>query len=242
MNIKKVSIYRPSYKKFLSFKIDIKKQKKILKFNKQKWKKKQKQFLKLNRKNSRNCYYKFYDNYSHHIPNFSNKFSNNFKRNIKNNLLFRLQYGYLSFKYVKKLVNLSYLKSKSSGMRSNVKYFFIEFLERRLDIMLVRTHFAVSVRNARQMISHGNVKVNNIVVHCNSFLLQKGDKITFKKELHELIECRMLEATFWPFSPNYTQISYKIFQICIVEDIKHSNICNNLTVWLDWNSIRQIYL
>ena len=240
--MKKVSIYRSRYKNFLIFKIDIQKKKKILTFNKQKWKNYQKQFLRLNVKSFRNCYYKFYDNYLYNIPNFSNKFSNNYKRNMKNKLLFRLQYGYLSYKYVKKLINLSYLKSYSIGMGINAKYFFLEFLERRLDIILVRTNFAITVRNSRQIISHGHVKVNDTIVKYSSFLVKKGDKITLKKELHELIEYRMTETVFWPFPPKHTQISYKIFQICIIEDIKYSNVCNNLGIWLDWNSIRQVYI
>ena len=60
---------------------------------------------------------------------------------------------------------------------------FIELLERRLDNVVFRAGFARSRRHARQIISHGHVKVNGRKVDIPSFLVKVGDEIEVKKEI-----------------------------------------------------------
>ena len=60
---------------------------------------------------------------------------------------------------------------------------FIELLERRLDNVVFRAGFARSRRHARQIVSHGHVKVNGRKVDIPSFLVKVGDEIEVKKEL-----------------------------------------------------------
>ena len=64
---------------------------------------------------------------------------------------------------------------------------FIEKLETRLDTALYRTYFSYSFKNARQFISHKKVYVNNKIVQHNSYLLKKGDLITFDKDIAKFI-------------------------------------------------------
>ncbi|MFN7181165.1 MAG: 30S ribosomal protein S4 [Planctomycetota bacterium] len=55
-------------------------------------------------------------------------------------------------------------------------------LERRLDSILYRSGYALSIPQARQLCSHGHVKVNGQYVYSPSFLVSPGDEITFKEK------------------------------------------------------------
>ena len=150
--------------------------------------------------------------------------------------MFQVQYGFLSRKYMKKLIDFVYLKN-----RANSRGFFVGSLESRLDVMLSRTKFVLTIRNARQFISHGHVLVNGVCVKCCSFLLKKGDKITFKRRAHNIIEYNLGKSNIWPLPSKHVQISYKIFQIIILEDMRYINLGNNFVVWFDWDSIMKRY-
>lgn len=61
---------------------------------------------------------------------------------------------------------------------------FIELLERRLDNVVFRAGFGLSRRHARQLVSHGHIKVNGRKVDRPSYLVDVGDEIEIvSKEL-----------------------------------------------------------
>ena len=157
------------------------------------------------------------------------------KQKIKNKRTFQLQYGFLSKKYIKGLVNRAFVSNKF-----NDRYFFVSVLESRLDVMLMRTNFVLTIRSARQLISHGNVLVNGEPVKCCSFLLKAGDKITFREHVHDIISYNLGRSSMWPFPAKHVQVSHKIFQIIVLENTE-SNLCNNFVAWFDWHSIMQGY-
>jgi small subunit ribosomal protein S4 len=53
----------------------------------------------------------------------------------------------------------------------------LEFLERRLDNTIFRLGFTLTRPQARQIVAHGHVSVNNRKVDRPSFLVKTGDKI-----------------------------------------------------------------
>jgi len=53
-------------------------------------------------------------------------------------------------------------------------------LERRLDNMVYRIGFAVSRKEARQMVSHTHVTVNGMTVNVPSYLVKEGDEIAIR--------------------------------------------------------------
>ncbi len=57
----------------------------------------------------------------------------------------------------------------------------LELLERRLDNIIFRSCFAVSRTQARQMVTHGHVLVNNRKVSIPSYSVKAGDMIEIKK-------------------------------------------------------------
>ncbi|MGD0231581.1 MAG: 30S ribosomal protein S4 [Syntrophorhabdales bacterium] len=54
------------------------------------------------------------------------------------------------------------------------------FLERRLDNMVYRLGFAVSRKEARQIVSHSHVAVNGRTVDIPSYFVKEGDEITIR--------------------------------------------------------------
>ena len=64
--------------------------------------------------------------------------------------------------------------------KTNVNIFnnFITILESRLDINLVRLKFARSIFQAKQLINHKKIKVNDKIVNKPNFILKKGDIVS----------------------------------------------------------------
>jgi small subunit ribosomal protein S4 len=62
----------------------------------------------------------------------------------------------------------------------------ITMLERRLDNMVYRMHFAGSRKQARQLVSHGHVLVNNRRVSIPSFLVKVEDQIEIRENSKKL--------------------------------------------------------
>ncbi|MBA7543576.1 30S ribosomal protein S4 [subsurface metagenome] len=59
-------------------------------------------------------------------------------------------------------------------------------LERRLDSIVYRMHFASSRNQARQLVSHGLVKVNGRRVNIASFIVKQGDEIELKEKAKKM--------------------------------------------------------
>lgn len=55
-------------------------------------------------------------------------------------------------------------------------------LEQRLDNMVYRIGFANSIRMARQLVSHGHIRVNEKKIDIPSYLIKPGDVITLKEK------------------------------------------------------------
>ena len=63
---------------------------------------------------------------------------------------------------------------------------FLQLLERRLDNVVYRMHFAVSRSQARQLISHGHVFVNGKPVNVPVYEIKVGDVIEIKEKSKRL--------------------------------------------------------
>lgn len=242
MIVIKKSRYRPIYKKFLNLKSNVQNKQKIFKFKKKKWKNLLFNLTKAITKKKRGGYYKFYDQNSYYISKYNNFFLKNYKQNVLTKKRFNLFFGNLGKKYLKNKVNESYKKSNQIKNIINSTNYFNNILEKRLDIILLKSHFVLSIRNARQLISHNQVLVNNIIVNDSSFLLKKGDLITFSKKSHKLLKYYLTIGEVWPLSPQYLQISYKLFSIRVIEDNKSFNNFSNNSIWLNLNDVMKFYI
>ena len=69
---------------------------------------------------------------------------------------------------------------KALQKRGNTTENFIGLLERRLDTVIYRAKFAITVFAARQLINHGHVRVNGKKVNIASYLVTEKDTIEIK--------------------------------------------------------------
>jgi|TARA_B110000261_G_scaffold164681_1_gene216179 ribosomal protein S4 len=233
--------HKPVYKKFAFLKKNVQNKSKLLNFKKRKWQFLLSQLAKISKTRKNNSYYKFYDQNVYLTPKYNNFFSKNYKQNLLTKKAFNLFYGNLLNRFLKKSVFQAQISSNRVQNKINSKLFFKELLERRLDTTLLRSHFVTSTMNARQLISHGHVRINSVRVYDSSVLLKKGDVITFSKKSHKLLKHFLLSAEFWPLPPQTLQISYKIFQIVMVDDVKLSNSSDFFSMWLNFNEVIECY-
>jgi len=64
---------------------------------------------------------------------------------------------------------------------------FMRYLEIRLDNIVRRLGFAISLSQARQLVSHGHISVNGRCVNIPSYLLKVGDEITISPKMLESV-------------------------------------------------------
>lgn len=205
---------KPLYKKLLSLRKNIQNRSKLTKFRKKKWQKFQRLIAKIRKK-------KFYDPKSYFLFNFKNFFSRKFKYNLQNKQRLSYNYGKLRKSCLKKLVKSTLSEFKKRNTHATV--LFIEKLEARLDTALCRAYFSYSFNNAKQLISHKKVYVNGKIVSHNSYLLKKGDLITFDKSVFGHICLNISTSNKRIIPPKHYHINYKTFQILVIEDIKYNN-------------------
>ena len=85
-------------------------------------------------------------------------------------------------KYYGDITEKQFIKiyQEASRKRGDTSQILIELLERRLDAAVFRLKFAPTVFAARQLVSHGHVKVNGKVVDRKSYQIKDGDEISLQ--------------------------------------------------------------
>ena len=89
-------------------------------------------------------------------------------------------YGNITEKQFKRIYK------EASRMKGDTSENLIGLLERRLDAIVYRAKFAVTVFAARQFINHGHVLVNGRRVNIPSYRCKPGDVIEVRKKSKEL--------------------------------------------------------
>jgi small subunit ribosomal protein S4 len=103
--------------------------------------------------------------------------------------MFKLFYGDISKSHMKKRIKVV-LKKK----HKKISLIFLELFERRLDTILYRSKFGLSMRNARQLIFHGKIFVNNKPIKIKSHVLSFGDLITINQKDFKLIKTNVQQS------------------------------------------------
>ena len=177
--------------------------------------------------------------YVSRFPSYLKKKHSN-KLNVKQSL--SLYYGSLLRKYIKKQINNSLKKTTYAKKKfGNANFFFLKLLESRLDTVLYRSFFTLSMRNSRQLITHGHVVVNKKVIKSNSFILKKGDLIEINSNYHRLINNNIKRSFLWPLPPKYLIINFRTFQIFFHENIEITNFSTHFPFWADINTLIKYY-
>jgi len=100
----------------------------------------------------------------------------------------------------------------------------IRKLECRLDNMVYRMNFGSSIREARQMVTHGHMEVNGKKVDIPSFALSVGDIVTLrqKSRKNEVYRENFMEKAFNTVS--YVEIDKENFSAVLVKKVERSEV------------------
>ncbi|MBA1338437.1 MAG: small subunit ribosomal protein S4 [Pelagibacterales bacterium] len=93
--------------------------------------------------------------------------------------------------------------------RGNTSENFIGLLERRLDTVIYRAKFAITVFSARQLINHAHVKVNGRKVNIPSYLVKENDTIEIRDKSKELLVIMGALVSKERDTPDYIQMDEK---------------------------------
>jgi small subunit ribosomal protein S4 len=136
---------------------------------------------------------------------------------------------------------------KAGYYKGNQTINFIILMERRLDVILLRSKISPSMRELHQFIQHGHFFVNESLVKKPSFLLKKNDLIKVKSNSIEFIKNKsssyysslvinnniskkltsnkLIKKQIILFTPNYIEFNYFLMQGKLVTTPDVKNIC-----------------
>lgn len=226
--------YKPFYKQFIRLRKNVQNRPKLFTFKKQKWKRFQ-QFSKKQLKFYKR--FKIKDQFQLSVSKFTSR-GNSFQKKYRNNLherkLFSLFYGGLKKKYIKNVINSKSIASNSTDFKYNI----LKFFESRLDVVLYRAKFNLSIRGAAQFILHGHVKVNGTIVRNKSYILKTNDLIEIMPTVksRSLVKKSLDGSNFWPVPPKNLLINYKTLQILFVYT-ESSNLSPVFNHYLNLDSV-----
>lgn len=209
MQLQKKKRFRPVLKHFIKLHVDIQNYKKLLKLKKNKWK----PFLKFYFNKLKNIKrFKPLDQSKYFVTKFGTRYvsyNKRFKNILQAGKKFRIYFGNLLKKYFNKKIKVVFNKfffSKKNKVIVEDK--FLQFFESKLDTVLYRAKFAVTVRGARQLILHGKVFVNQKQIKNKAYSLQNGDVVNLSFDTLNLYEHNILNTFKWAIPPKQIIINY----------------------------------
>lgn len=231
--------YKPFYKQFLKLRQNIQNRAKLFRFKKQKW-----QRFQNYSKNQLGLYkrFKIKDQLQLSASKFASR-GNSLQRKFLNNLyqrkLFSLFYGGLKKKYLKKSIIKSInTKNHTNSNLNDFRYNTLKFFESRLDTVIYRASFTLSMKEASQLILHGHVLVNGRPVKRKSYILKTNDliEIAHNPKSRYLVKKSLYKSNFWPIAPKYLLVNYKTLQILFAY-FEDSNLMPVFNHYLNLNSV-----
>ncbi len=230
--------YKPIYKKLIRLRKNINYNKKILtNFNKKKWKPLLTFLLRQSyrRKNK----FKMFDQLNNFISRFSKFHNKKYLFNLLSKQRFNFFYGGLRNKNVKSLILLSKKLSKNNKLPLN--RVFISLFENRLDTILYRAHFVKTIREARVLIKHKHVYINDCIVTTIKHYVKPGDSITISSGYRKHIIKNLKDTSLFPIPPNYLHINFKLLNITLLNNLYSNKFLSHFPFWLDIKSVIHYY-
>lgn len=234
MNFISLTKFKPLFKKLALARKNIQ-NKKLLNFKKKKWvnfknwyDKKQKRYKKK----------KAYNQAGYSVIKFAKK-GNSYKKRYRNTMnvvkVFKLYYGNFLKKQIKKQI-LFILRTFKKNRGVKLFTFFLKYYESRLDVILYRSRFFVSLRAAQQAIKHSKIMVNKKTIKSKSYTLKPGDliEVKYKFKFHArwfLEDSAQSDFVRWrSLLPKHLYVNYNTFQV-ILGTIDQ----NNLSTIINYN-------
>jgi small subunit ribosomal protein S4 len=98
------------------------------------------------------------------------------------------------------------IASKAKGRTGET---LLKLCEMRLDNIVRRVGYALSIKTARQLVSHGHIKVNGKVVKIPSYILKEGDEISLSSS--SLLENVSIKHSLEVTDSNASRPSYMVY-------------------------------
>lgn len=207
--------HKPLYKKFNRIFENPQSREKIFKFKKKKWEKLQNKL----KKRKRYDRYKLFDFNNKNLGfYFLKKNKKKYKFLLYSAKKLNLFYGGLKKKYIKNILTKINKKKtniiKKQNLIGDLTFFFIDFIERRLETILYRSFFIKSMKTAKQLIAHGYISVNKQLIKNGSYLINKNDIIEIDLKFHKSVLNNIKIFSYWrPIIQKNILINYKTLQI-----------------------------
>lgn len=102
----------------------------------------------------------------------------------------------------------------------------IKLLEMKLDNILFRSGFCISINMSNFFIKYKNIFINKILINNNNFILKKKDIIYIKKNIKNYFKKNIInfKFIFYFYKNNFLKICLKFLLIKILYNIKIFNI------------------
>ena len=113
---------------------------------------------------------------------------------------------------------------KAIQKRGNTSENLVAFLESRLDTVIYRAKFAITVFSARQLINHGHIKVNGKKVSIPSYMVKAEDSIEVKEKSKEIANITGSLTSKEREVPEYIQMDEKNKKAKLIRIPKFSDI------------------
>ena len=226
--------YKPIFKYVQKLRENIKGNEKLLNFKKKKWVNLVKRLTLAKR-------FLFFNHNVRQISRNAKPLKNLYRSQLAAKQRLTIYYGKFTNNQLKKLSRISYTKSKLKSCKKSNSELFLNSLETRLATVLFRAHFLPNINTARQLITYGNVYVNNKKIYSCNFLLKSGDLIQISKKLHPIIKNNILKSKMWPLIPLHLEIDFKILSIYFVNSVDIFNLSGHFSFWLNVKNIVSFY-
>lgn len=147
---------------------------------------------------------------------YSLKESNKVRKRRTRKLL-QLYYENLDFHSIKMHMKKSHTKNGFP-----YTYNFYKMLERRLDVMCLRTYLYTTLKEAKQFISNGFITVNNKIIKSCNYILKDKDVFSVKKELRYDYKVKYLEGLrsgrIFRRLPPYLYLNTTTFEVYFIKE------------------------
>jgi ribosomal protein S4 len=172
---------------------------------------------------------------------FSLKIREFFKISILNRQKIKLLFSFPRTSLLKKYLSKERSIGKNS-LRFSKELEFCSLLEKRIDILLYRLGFVSTLLEARHLISHKKIKINNFSNSSFSYLLKKGDIISFVPSLHSRIKKRLIDEiacrSFYFNTFGNVEVNLKNLKIIVLtERMSIKQQIQHYSFSINWNSV-----
>jgi|TARA_B110001469_G_C9604243_1_gene300312 ribosomal protein S4 len=172
---------------------------------------------------------------------FSDRVKDEFQTSLLNKRKLKLFFGFQRTALLKKYLHKNLYKKKSSQCVLR-EINFCSRLERRLDFLIFRLGFVKTLFEAKHLIAHKKVFINNVANKSYTRILKKGDIISFDSSIKHLLRKRLSEElserkVFFDTFDNF-EINFKTFKaIVLAEKIDLAKQLQHYSFSLNWKSI-----